>query len=217
MVLDMAARGRRAKRARRVPDGYVSGPAAATEATARARARLGEPTTVILVEGVSDQIAIETLARAEGRDLEALQAAIVPIGGAQAFGQFLDRFGPAGAGLRVVVLCDAGEEPVVRRAVARSGVEVPVFVCEADLEDELIRAVTPDRVQDLLDVHGNLGSFRTLQKQPTWRDQAVHAQLRRFLASGATRKLRYAEELMVAAVGLCRVPAPLQGVLDVAS
>jgi hypothetical protein len=214
MVLDMAARGRSAKRARRVPDGYVSGPAAATEATARALARLGEPATVILVEGVSDQIAIETLARAEGRDLE---AAVVPIGGAHAFGQFLDRFGPAGAGLRVVVLCDADEEPVIRRAVARAGVEVPVFVCEADLEDELIRAVTPDRVQDLLDVHGNLGSFRTLQKQPTWRDQALHAQLRRFLASGATRKLRYAEELMVAAVGLGRVPAPLQGVLDAAS
>jgi hypothetical protein len=91
---------------------------------------------------------------------------------------------------------------------------VPVFVCDADLEDELIRATTPDRVQDLLESHGNLGSFRTLQKQPTWRDQPVHAQLRRFLASGATRKLRYAEVLTVAAVALGRVPAPLQAVLD---
>jgi hypothetical protein len=213
----MAARDRRAERVRRVPDGYVSGPAAATEATARALAQVGEAGTVILVEGVSDQIAIETLARAIGRDLHAHEAAVVPIGGAQAIGHFAASFGPGGAGLRVVGLCDAGEEPVVRRAVARAGANLPVFVCDADLEDELIRAVTPDRVQDLLAAHGNLGSFRTLQKQPAWRDQPIQAQLRRFLASGATRKLRYAEELVVAAVALGRVPTPLQGVLDAAS
>ena len=195
----------------------MCGPAAATEATARALAQLGEADTVILVEGVSDQIAIETLARATGRDLHAHQVAVVPIGGAQAIGHFAARFGPSGAGLRVVGLCDAGEEPVVRRAVARAGADLPVFVCDADLEDELIRAVTPDRVQNLLAAHGNLGSFRTLQKQPAWRDQPIQAQLRRFLASGATRKLRYADKLVVAAVALGRVPTPLQEVLDAAS
>jgi hypothetical protein len=216
-VLDMAARDRRVEFVRRVPDGYVSGPAAATEATAQALAQLGEATTVILVEGVSDQIAIETLARATGRDLHAHDAAVVPIGGAQAIDHFVARFGPGGAGLRIVALCDAGEEPVVRRAVARAGADVAVFVCDADLEDELIRAVTPARVQDLLAAHGDLGSFRTLQKQPTWRAQPVHAQLRRYFASGATRKLRYAEELAIAAVALGRVPAPLQAVLEAAT
>ncbi len=45
-----------------VLDGYVSGPAAATEATAQALAQVGNATSVILVEGVSDQIAVETLA-----------------------------------------------------------------------------------------------------------------------------------------------------------
>jgi hypothetical protein len=213
----MAAGDRRAERMRRVPDGYVCGPAAATEATARALAQLGEANTVILVEGVSDQIAIETLARAIGRDLHARQVAVVPIGGAQAIGHFAARFGPSGAGLRVVGLCDAGEEPVVRRAVARADADLPVFVCDADLEDELIRAVTPDRVQDLLAAHRNLSSFRTLQKQPAWRDQPIQAQLRRFLASGATRKLRYADKLVVAAVALGRVPTPLQEVLEAAS
>jgi hypothetical protein len=194
----------------------VYGPAAATEATAQALARLDEPATVILVEGVSDQIAIEALARAQGRDLNALEVAAVPVGGAHALGRFVAHFGGTGVG-RVVVLCDAGEELVVRRAMAEVGATAPVFVCRADLEDELIRAVTPDVVQDLLDAHGNLASFRTLQKQPPWRDQPVHNQLRRFLASGATRKLRYAEALTVAAVELDRVPTPLSGVLDVAS
>lgn len=207
----MAERPRR-ERVRRVPEGYVSGPAAATEATARALARLGEPATVILVEGVSDQIAIETLARAQGRRLDAVDAAVVPTGGAHAIGQFVARFGPAGAGLRVVAMCDVGEELVVRRAIA--GTDVAVFVCDLDLEDELIRAVTPEGVQRLLDGHGNLGSFRTLQKQPNWRGRPVQAQLRRFLASGSTRKLRYAEELVLIAVECGRVPSPMQAVLD---
>ena len=50
--------------------------------TMRARA-------VVLVEGVSDQRALEALAERRGRDLEAEQVAIVPIGGAQAIGRFL--------------------------------------------------------------------------------------------------------------------------------
>jgi hypothetical protein len=204
--------------ARRVPDGYVSGPAAATEATARAVAALGDATTVILVEGVSDQIAVETLARHTGRDLPALGTAVVPTGGAHGIRQFVDRFGPGGAGLHVVVLCDAGEESLVRRRLASTGAAtaVPVFVCDEDLEDELIRAVSPDRVEELLAAGDTLGSFRSLQNQPAWRGQPVTAQLRRFLSSGATRKLRYAEELVTAAVALDRVPAPLLGVLDTA-
>lgn len=178
---------------------------------------LGEADKVILVEGVSDQIAVEALARAEGRDLVALRVAVVPTGGAHAIGHFVVRLGRAGVGLRVVALCDSGEAPVVRTAVARAAGDVPVFVCHADLEDELIRAVTPAGVQDVLGAHGDLGSFRTLQKQPPWRDQPVQAQLRRFFGSGATRKLRYAEDLVVAAVALGRVPAPLRHVLDAVS
>src|SRR3954453_2447292 len=42
--------------------GYVSGPAAATEATALALARARAAGAVVLVEGVSDQIAVETSA-----------------------------------------------------------------------------------------------------------------------------------------------------------
>ena len=115
-------------------------------------------------------------------------------------------------------LAQVGEEALVRRAIERAGAEadVPVFVCDLDLEDELIRAVTPERVQQLLDSHGTLASFRKLQHQQPWCDKPAHAQLHRFLASGATRKLRYAEELVLAAVTLGCVPAPLQHALDAA-
>lgn len=65
-----------------VPDGYVSGPAAATEATTRALAAMGDASSVVPVEGVSDQIALETLARAIGRGLaaEELIRAVTPAG-----------------------------------------------------------------------------------------------------------------------------------------
>ena len=48
----------------------------------------------MLVEGISDQRALEALAERRGRDLAAERVAIVPIGGAQAIGNALGRFGP---------------------------------------------------------------------------------------------------------------------------
>jgi hypothetical protein len=51
-----------------------------------------------------------------------------------------------------------------------------------------------------------------LQKEPAWRGQAVEAQLRRFMGSGGSRKLRYAR-LLVEALDLEDVPRPLLGVL----
>jgi hypothetical protein len=61
-----------------------------------------------------------------------------------------------------------------------------------------------------------LASFRALQHQRQWHGRPVQKQLRRFLASGATRKLRYAEALVLAAASLGCVPEPLQGALGAA-
>ena len=89
--------------------------------------------------------------------------------------------------------------------------------CVDDLEDELLRAVGADRVQEILGSAGDLRSFRTLQRQNEWRDRPVHAQLRRFVAAGARRKHRYAWLLTQAAADLDRSPAPLVGVLGAAT
>jgi hypothetical protein len=86
------------------------------------------------------------------------------------------------------------------------------YVCVEDLEDELIRAVGAARVVALIESQGDLGSFRSLQRQPQWRGQHADAQLRRFLGSGATRKLRYAR-LLAGALDLDRLPHPLEAVL----
>jgi hypothetical protein len=58
-----------------------------------------------------------------------------------------------------------------------------------------VRAIGTARVEALIDSQGDLGSFRSLQRQPEWRSQPTGTQLRRFLGSGARRKLRYARLL----------------------
>ncbi len=67
-------------------------------------------------------------------------------------------------------------------------------------------------MEDVLEANGDLGSFRTLQKQPVWRDRPVEDQLRRFMGSVARRKVRYAA-LLVDALDLEAVPRPLDAVL----
>ena len=213
---------RRRELASRLLDGYVHGPAAATEATAVALAKVAAAQAVVLVEGISDQIAVETLAARGGRDLGAEHVVVLPVGGAHAITRYLEQLGPRGAGLRLAGLCDSGEENVVRRGLARAGIGSPrtraglerlgFYVCVEDLEDELIRAIGVARVAELIDSQGDLGSLRSLQRQPQWRGQPAGAQLRRFLGSGARRKLRYAR-LLVGAVDLDRLPHPLEAVL----
>ena len=213
---------RRRELATQLLDGYVHGPAAATEATARALAKAADAEAVILVEGISDQIAVDTVAVRRGLELGTGRVAVVPIGGAHAMARYLRRFGPVGAGLRLAGLCDAGEEHVVRRGLASAGIGTPqtradmerlgFYVCVEDLEDELIRSIGTDRVEEIIESQGDLSSFRTLQREPQWRGQPTAAQLRRFLGSGARRKLRYAR-LLAGAVELNRLPLPLAAVL----
>ncbi len=93
---------------------------------------------------------------------------VLPTGGAQAIGRFLVRFGPLGSNVRVAGLCDEGEEHVFRRALERAGLGSDVtragmerlgfYVCAADLEDELVRALGPVRVEQVIDAEGELGS-----------------------------------------------------------
>jgi OLD-like protein len=197
-------------------------PPGGAQATRRALARVADARAIVLVEGISDEIALATLAARRGRNLGDEGIVVVPIGGAQAIGHFLSRFGPEGLDRRLAGLCDAGEEEVFRRSLERAGFgsnltrremeRLGFFVCVEDLEDELIRALGPASVEAVLDSQGDLGPFRTFQKQPAWRGQRVEAQLRRFMGSADRRKLRYAR-LLVEALDLAQVPRPLDGVL----
>lgn len=202
----------RTELARKVIAGYPHGPAAATDATAAAVAKVPDPVAMLLVEGVSDQISVETLAARRGRDLTGERVAVVPTGGAGGIGRVLADH--ASRVPRRVVLCDAGEARHVLRVIVASGGAAPLFVCDPDLEAELVRAVGVDRALTILDGQGDLGSFGTLQKQAHWRDRPPEAQLLRFIGAGARRKLRYARLLTDAAVDLDRVPDPVAAALD---
>ncbi len=79
------------------------------------------PRAVVLVEGISDQVALEALAERRGRNLDAEGISIVPIGGATTIGRFLNRLGPQGFDLRLAGLCDAAEEGDFRRGLERAG------------------------------------------------------------------------------------------------
>jgi hypothetical protein len=177
---------------------------------------------VVLVEGISDQVALEALAQRRGRNLDAEGISIVPIGGAQAIGNFLDRLGPNGDDVKLAGLCDAGEEGDFRRGLERAGLgsnltrtemeQLGFYVCDADLEDELIRTLGAAAVERVVAAQGELRSFRTLQKQAAWHGRSTEEQLRRFMGSGGRRKIRYAR-LLVDALDLAQVPRPLDRVL----
>jgi hypothetical protein len=167
---------------------------------------------VVLVEGISDRIAIEAAARLLGRDLAAEGVEIVPIGGAQAIRGALERH----RGQRLAGLCDAGEERHFRRALGvadRAGMEqLGFFVCVEMLEDELIRALGVSRVEEILAAQGDLETFRNFQNQPAWRGRPTEAQLRRWLRSAGRRNTRY-PPLLIGALDPGQIPPPLNGVL----
>jgi hypothetical protein len=168
---------------------------------------------VVLVEGISDQVALETLATRRGRDLGSEGVGIVAMGGATNLGHFLDLFGPRGRDVRLAGLCDAAAERGFRRGLQRAGLERNgFFVCVADLEDELIRSLGAAAVEQVVRDQGELGSFRRFQKQPAQRGRTCQAQLRRFMGTRSGRKARYAR-LLAGALDLTRVPRPLDRVL----
>jgi hypothetical protein len=158
---------------------------------------------VIAVEGVSDRVVLELLARRRGLDLAAEGIEIVPIGGAHAIGRFVAELPPRAA---VRGLCDANEAHLFRAVLD------DVYVCAPDLEGELIRALGVEAVQAVIADAGGLRTFRKFQHQPAQRGRPLAAQLDRWLRSSSSRYQRYLP-LLVEALDLDQVPLPLDEVL----
>jgi hypothetical protein len=175
--------------------------------------------TVVLVEGVSDRVAVESLAVRIGRELDAEGVCVVPMGGAMSIGRFLELFGAAGLDVQIAGLCDVGEEPYFQRALERAGRGVHLdrqrmqalgfYVCMVDLEDELIRSLGASAVLNVLKAEGDDRTFQTFQRQPAQRARPVEQQLRRFMGTISGRKERYARSL-VDALDLARLPDPFE-------
>jgi len=192
------------------------------DAVARALAAGLDPSAIVLVEGMSDQVALQALAVRRGRNLDAEGVSIVPMGGATTIWHFLDLLGPRGLDIRLAGLCDAAEEGDFRHGLERAGFgsdltrtemeQLGFFVCVADIEDELIRALGAESVEMVIEAQGEIGSFRIMQKQPAQRGRTTEEQLRRFMGTRSGRKILYGR-LLVDALDLIQVPRPLDGVL----
>ena len=177
---------------------------------------------VILVEGISDQAALATLAERRGRDLRREGVFVVPMGGATNIGAFAGLFGPHGLRARLAGLCDEAEEADFRHGLTRAGLppgpgragleQLGFYVCVADLEEEMIRSLGTGAVEQLIAAEGELTRFRTFTRQPAQRGRPAEQQLHRFMGTKSGRKARYGH-ILAAALDPARIPRPLDRVL----
>ncbi len=161
--------------------------------------------TIVLVEGESDRIALEVIARR----LNASPLTVVPIGGAHAAANAIAGILEDSPNEHLLGLVDIGERHVFEAVLPE------VFVCDRDLEDELIRALGEEAALLVVEDQGELASFRTLQKQPAQRKRSTRDQLRQFLNGRSGNKARYAA-LFAEAIELDRIPGPLKNVIAAA-
>lgn len=187
----------------------------------------------VLVEGESDAAAVRVLLTRQG--LAAVT--VTAMGGVTN----VERCLRARPGTAVFGICDGPEAIVVARALHRAGrwpgdapatragrhravaadpeelertlASVGFFVCHADLEMELIRALGIPTAERILADHGALTAFRTFQGQPAQRDRDDPARMRRFLGAGSGRKITFAAAFATALPD-DRVPAPLAGLVS---
>ncbi|MBO0847727.1 MAG: hypothetical protein J2P22_20190 [Nocardioides sp.] len=152
---------------------------------------------------------VRVLCAARGLVESATTYQVREMGGVTNVGHHLRTIQAEAAGrVRVLGLYDAPEERFVLRALRREGYDVSdgadlaglgFVLCDRDLEDELIRALGPSRVEAVLAELGELERFRAFQRQPQWRERDVTDQLHRFAGTASGRKLllarRLAEEL----------------------
>lgn len=194
------------------------------------RARAGHPNgdvmrlrTVVLVEGHSDRTALQTLAQRRGRDLAAEGVDVVAMGGITNTRSFALHYGPRGLSVPLAGLYDAPEQAKLLRGLAAAGVSAAAepdglaalgfYECSLDLEDELIRALGVEAVEQVIEAAGEARSLRLLTGMPAQRGWKREALLRRFIGVRSGRKARYAA-LLVDALKPSQVPAPLAAVLD---
>ncbi|MGW0932276.1 TOPRIM nucleotidyl transferase/hydrolase domain-containing protein [Streptomyces sp. NPDC002644] len=187
--------------------GWAAGGSAGAVPELAARLRLR---TAVLLEGPSDLAAVEALAARRGRDLAAEGVCALSMNGAMNAGHFARVLGPPGLGLRLTGLCDEREQPYYRRGLERAGAPGrDVFVCTADLEEELIRALGAERVEETVRAEGEVRAWQTFRSQPAQQGRPVEGQLRRFLGTRKGRKIHYGR-VLTEALGPGDVPAPLE-------
>ena len=174
--------------------------------------------TAVLLEGPTDLAAVRAVAAAYGVTETAHGYELVDMGGVTNIRRHLAACRTASVPVRVIGMCDAGEAQFFVRAleVDSDGLDHGVVlakhgfsVCDADLEDELIRALGSERVVGVLCRLGLRPRLTTFQRQPAWRDRPLDEQLHRFAGVASGRKTLLAGAL-AEALAPDEVPSPLR-------
>lgn len=175
---------------------------------------------VVLLEGVSDIAAVRAVAATCGVALDDVE--LVDLRGVTNVQRELVALQRAGGEVAVHGLCDAPEVRFVEHALRRVGCPVRdssdlaaygFFVCQADLEEELIRALGNERAVDVIETLGLAQKLHTLRQQPAWQDHSLATQLHRFCGVASGRKELLAGAL-AAALGPHDMPDPLQRLIE---
>ncbi|TJZ97186.1 hypothetical protein FA951_05045 [Dermacoccus nishinomiyaensis] len=177
-------------------------------------------TMFVLLEGPSDVAAVAALMERDG--LASPNVELVNLQGATNVGRVLGEIRQIRSDADVVGLCDAADTRASEKALADDGLPVldasdlPVygfFVCEPDLEGELIRALGAERAKAAIEGAGLGSKFDALRTQAAWADEPLADQLRRFARAVSGRK-ENAAAVLAAALGADEVPEPLAMLLD---
>ena len=178
------------------------------------------PRTVVLLEGASDVAAVRTLAAAREVNLERVR--LVDLGGVTNIRRVLRQARADWADAEMLGLCDAAEVRFIERALVEIGLPVRdpsdlpaygFFVCHADLEEELLRALGPVRTIAVIERLGLGAKLGALQRQLGWQDRPLAEQLHRFCGVASGRKELLGGAL-AEALDLDAVPEPLALLLD---
>lgn len=178
--------------------------------------------TWVLLEGASDVAAVRAVAERVGLRLRDRGIRLVDMGGATNVRHHLHEAAAAPTSPRVIGMCDIKEAGFFVRALRDLPCDVATAddlprwgfqLCDRDLEDELMRALGPDRVRGVLEGLRLGDRFATFTQQPAWADRDFHEQARRFAGVASGRK-----EVMAAALATAldptALPTPLRGLLD---
>lgn len=159
-----------------------------------------EPTLIVLLEGVSDVAAVRAIMHRN--DIGGDHVELRNLQGVTNVGRVLPEIRQLQPDADVLPVSDASDLPAYG-----------FFVCEADLEDELIRALGTSRAVEAIQSAGLGGKLEALQIQPAWADRPLAEQLHRFCGVASGRKEQVAG-VLAAELSRDELPEPLSMLLD---
>ncbi len=178
--------------------------------------------SVLLVEGESDYIAVTKAATLLGHRLDAKGVAVLQTGGEGTLRTFVRLFGKNGLDLDIAGLVDADAEAALTQELEREsygqGIDrltlesVGFWICDSDLEAELIQAVGISQTEALITAEGEDQSYAAFAQDPRYSRLSDQERLEAFLSKRG-RKVRYAP-LLIDRLTSGTLPRPLVEALN---